>query len=169
MSSSTRTCTRTCTAARALLLPSFLIAACATTMRPPATNSGPALSGAGVQVALLRQGCAQAREADDYGWDLVEESVEIEVRNSAAQPATVHRDRFRLLAPDGSALATSTWGAAEALTVPGGATQTFALRFMTHGGLDCAKPMRLDPDGGITLRETTVAFQPVSFIPTRGL
>jgi len=163
MPSSTRT------PALALLLPSFLVAACATTMKPPVATSGPALSRAGVQVALLRQGCAQAQESDEYGWDLVEESVEIEVRNGAAQPATVHRDRFRLLAPDGSALATSTWGAAQALTVPEGATQTFALRFMTRGGLDCAKPMRLDPDGGITLRETTVAFQPVSFVPTRGL
>ncbi|HEY7376422.1 MAG TPA: hypothetical protein VIF57_29960 [Polyangia bacterium] len=157
------------TATLALLLPSFLIAACATTMKPPAANGGPALSSAGVQVALLRQGCAQAQESDEWGWDLVEESVEIEVRNGAAQPATVHRDRFRLIAPDGSALATSTWGAAEALTVPGGAAQTFALRFMTRGGLDCAQPMRLDPDGGITLPETTVAFQPVSFLPTRGL
>ena len=163
MPSSTRT------PALALLLPSLLVAACATTMKPPVATSGPALSRAGVQVALLRQGCAQAQESDEYGWDLVEESVEIEVRNGAAQPATVHRDRFRLLAPDGSALATSTWGAAQALTVPEGATQTFALRFMTRGGLDCAKPMRLDPDGGITLRETTVAFQPVSFVPTRGL
>ena len=118
---------------------------------------------------MLRQGCSQTQEPDQYGWDLVEENVEIQVQNAAQEPATVHRDRFRLLAPDGSGLATATWGSAAPLTVAGGGTQTFDLRFMRHGALDCSREMRLDPGDGITLRDSAVALHPVSFIPTRGL
>jgi hypothetical protein len=150
------------------LLPACLLTACAT-MTPPAQNGGPALSDRGIGVAVLRQSCAQAQEPDQRGWDLVEAEVEVEVRNGSPEPATVHRDRFRLVAPDGSALASSTWRSADPLTVAGGQTQTFALRFMTRGGLECTREMRLDPDSGITLRESPVAFQPVSFVPTRGL
>jgi len=152
-----------------VLAPSFLVAACATTMKPPAQSAGPALSDKGVQVAVLRQGCAQTQEADMADWDLVDETVEIEVRNASAEPAVVQPDHFRLLAPDGSALTTTTWRAADPLTVAGGQARSFELRFMTRGGLECTKEMRLDPDAGITLRDAAVAFHPVSFVPTRGL
>lgn len=138
-------------------------------MTPPAMNAGPVLSHDGVQVAVVRQSCSQTEEPDQDGWDLVETKIEVQVRNGAAVPATVHRDRFRLLAPDGSALRTLTWSAAEPLTVAGGASQTFDLRFMTHGGLECAKEMRLDPDSGIDLGTSAVALQPVAFTPERQL
>jgi hypothetical protein len=138
-------------------------------MRPPAQNAGPALSDKGIQVAVVGQSCSQTQEPDDDGWDLVEAQIEVQVRNGAPAPATVQRDRFRLLAPDGSALRTMTWGATDPLTVAGGASQTFDLRFMTHGGLECAKEMRLDLDSGITLGQAPVAFQPVSFTPERQL
>jgi hypothetical protein len=152
-----------------VIAPSFLVAACATTMRPPAQSTGPASSDKGVQVAVLRQGCAQTQEVDQDGWDLVNETVEIEVRNASPEPAIVQPDRFRLLAPDGSALTTTTWRAADPLTVAGGGSRIFELHFMTRGALDCTKEMRLDPDAGITLHETAVAFHPLSFVPTRGL
>jgi len=153
----------------ALLVPVFLVAACGAPMRAPIANAGPALSQPGVEVAVVRQGCAQIQEPDDYGWDLVDETIQIEVRNSAVEPATVHRDQFHLLVPDGTALRTVTWRASDPLVVAGGQTQAFALRFMTRGGLACTKEMRLDPGSGITLRASPIAFQPVAFVPTRGL
>jgi hypothetical protein len=155
--------------ARALLVAPLLSAACAAPMRPPVQNGGPALSAKGIEVAVLRQGCAQADEPDAYGFDLIEEQVEIQVRNGAPDPATVHRDRFRLLAPDGSALATTTWRSADPLTVAGGQTEIFDLRFMTRGGLACTEEMRLDPASGVTLHESPVALRPLPFVPTRGL
>jgi hypothetical protein len=152
-----------------VLAPSFLGAAGATGLKAPAQRAGPALSDKGVQVAVLRQGCAQTQEADMADWDLVDETVEIEVRNGSAEPVVVQPDHFHLLAPDGSALTTTTWRAADPLTVAGGQSRTFELRFMTRGALECTKEMRLDPDAGVTLRETAVAFHLLSFVPTRGL
>jgi len=147
----------------------FIVAGGCAAMRPPARTGGPALSEKGIQLAVLRQSCSQTQEPDERGWDLVEETVEIQLRNLASEPATVHRDKFRLLTPDGYALATLTWGAADPLQVAAGASGTFELRFQTHGSLECGKEMRLDPDAGITLREDPVALQPVSFVPQRAL
>lgn len=138
-------------------------------MTPPAENAGPALSAKGIEVAVVRQSCSETPEPDEDDWDLVEANIEVQVRNGSPAPATVHRDQFRLLAPDGAALKTLTWGAAEPLTIAGGASRTFDLRFMTHGGLACAKEMRLDLDSGIKLDGSAVAFQPVSFTPERAL
>lgn len=147
----------------------FLAAGGCAAMKPPARNGGPALSDQGIQVAVLGQSCSQMKEPDEYGWDLVEETVEVGVRNGSSEAATVHRDRFRLLTPDGYALRTITWSSAEPLQVAGGANQTFQLRFMSHGSLECGKEMRLDPDAGVTLREHPIAFAPVSFTPDRDL
>ena len=97
------------------------------------------------------------------------ETVEVQLRNLASEPATVHRDKFRLLTPDGYALSTRTWGSADPLQVAAGTSGTFELRFQTHGSLECGKEMRLDPDAGITLREGPVALQPLSFVPQRAL
>jgi hypothetical protein len=91
------------------------------------------------------------------------------VQNRSAEPATIHRDRFRLLAPDGSTVPTVTAGAAEPVAVSGNGTQTFQLRFMAHGGLACARPMSLDADRAVTVGERPVAFQPVSFTPRQAL
>lgn len=137
-------------------------------MGPPVKNGGPALSEKGLQLAVLRQDCSQTREPNEYGWDLVDATIEVQVRNLSPEPAVVQRDRFRLLTPDGYALRTITWRSAEPLTIAGGASETFPLRFMTRGGLACSKEMRLDPDGGIALREHPVALQPISFVPYRG-
>jgi hypothetical protein len=138
-------------------------------LQSPARNGGPALSEKGIELAVLRQSCSQAPEPAVYGWALTEETVEVELHNRASEPATVHRDKFRLLTPDGYALRTLTWGAADPLQVPTGASGTFELRFQTHGSLECGKEMRLDPDAGITLRDQSVALQPVSFTPQRAL
>lgn len=143
-------------------------AACAP-MQPPVKNGGPALSQTGLQLSVARQGCSQSSEPDFPGADLVEERVEVTVRNGSSAPAEVHRDRFRLVAPDGQALPPVTWNAADPLMVPGGNNETFELRFMTRGGLECSKEMRLDPDGALMVQARPVAFQPVSFVPTRAL
>lgn len=147
----------------------FLVTGGCAAMKPPARNGGAALSDKGIQIAVLGQSCSQTQEPDQYGWDLVEETVEVGVRNDSTEPATVHRDRFRLLTPDGYALRTITWRSADPLPIPGGSNESFQLRFMTRGGLECRKEMRLDADAGITLRERPVAFQPVSFTPDRDL
>ena len=138
-------------------------------MKPPAQNAGPALSETGIQIAVLRQSCSQTQEPGEYGWDLVDETIEIQVRNGSSDPLTVHRDRFHLLTPDGYSLKTQTWRSGDPLLVVGGGDQVFELRFMTRGGLECRKEMRLDPDAGITVRERPIAFQPVSFVPSRAL
>jgi hypothetical protein len=138
------------------------------TMKPPATNSGPALSANGVQIAVLRQACSQMQAIEDVPSDSGDETVEIQVRNGSPEPVSVHRDRFRLLGPDGSALATVTSSPADPLEVAKGETQTFELQFATHG-LECTKEMRLDPDAGITLGESPVALRPVSFVPSGAL
>jgi hypothetical protein len=154
---------------RAMAAVLFLLTGGCVAMKPPARNGGPALSSEKIQLAVLGQSCSQTQEPDEYGWDLVEEDVEVGVRNDSTEPATVHPDRFRLLTPDGYALRTITWRSADPLQVPGGANERFALRFMTRGGLECRKEMRLDPDAGITLRERPVALEPVSFTPDRSL
>lgn len=147
----------------------FLLTGGCAALKPPARNGGPTLSAQGIQIAVRAQSCSQVQEPDEYGWDLVEETVEIDVRNGSSELATVHRDRFRLLTPDGFALRTITWRSADPLHVPGGSNENFQLRFMTHGSLECGKEMRLDPDSGITLRERPVAFEPVVFTPDRNL
>jgi hypothetical protein len=131
----------------------FMLAGGCVSMKPPVKNGGPARSEKGIQVEVLRQSCSQTQDPDQDGWDLVAETVEIQVRNGSPEAATVHRDKFRLLTPDGGALRTLTWRSADPLTVPGGASHT----------------LRLDPDAGITLHESPVAFEPVAFVPHRNL
>ena len=149
-----------------LFLAVALTPACAP-LRLPAKNSGPANSGDGVQVAVNRQSCTQNVDPDFYGSDLVEEVVEVQVRNAAPAGLTVQRDAFRLVAPDGLALRTVTWRAAEPLALNAGETRAFELRFMTRGGLDCRHEMKLDVDAGVTMEGRPVALSAVSFQPLR--
>lgn len=140
--------------------------ACAS-LHPPAQNSGPGLSPEGVQIAVARQTCAQTQEPDYYANDLVETTLEIQVRNSTPDPITVHRDVFRLVTPEGIALRTMTWRAVDPLIVGGGETGTFELRFMARGGIECAREMVLEADSGVTLRDKPVHLGGVHFVPSR--
>jgi hypothetical protein len=117
---------------------------------------------------VTRQRCDQVSEPDEYGWDLVETTLEVQIRNATPAKLTVRRDAFRLLGPEGTALKTLTWRAADPLTIEGGATGTFQLRFMTHGGLECAGEMALDVDGGLSLPDGPVKIGAVTFVPSRG-
>jgi len=135
---------------------------------PPFKSSGPAVSKQGVTVAVTGQRCDQVQEPDEYGWDLVEATLEVQIRNASQAKLTVHRDAFRLLGPDGTALKTQTWRAADPVTIDGGATGTFELRFMTRGGLECKREMALDVDAGLALPDGAVKIETVKFVPARG-
>ena len=136
-------------------------------LTPPARNSGAATSPDGVTVAVARQSCTQASRPAFWGDALVEEVLEVEVRNASTAPLAVHRDAFRLLTPDGAALRTVTWRAANPLTLATGETRAFELRFMARGSLQCSGEMRLDPDSGMALPDHTVAVGAVRFVPCR--
>ena len=69
-------------------------------MKPPAMNNGPVLSSNGVQVAVLRQVCAETMF--NAFETFINETVELQVRNGSPNPVRIHRDRIRLLGPIGS-------------------------------------------------------------------
>jgi hypothetical protein len=138
-------------------------------LRPPVQNSGPAVSREGVQVAVTRQGCSETVEPDQPGNDLVEAILEVRVRSAAAAPVTVRRDGFRLLTPDGHALETVTFHAADPLVVEGGADRTFELRFMTHGSLACAREMTREARACLTVGDRPVDIGGVRIVPRQAL
>jgi hypothetical protein len=135
-------------------------------LTPPFKSEGPAVSREGVQVTVTKQRCDEVEEPGRYGWDLVETILEVQIRNATATPLTVHRDAFRLRAPDGTSLATQTWGAAAPFTIGSGATGTFELRFMTRGGLTCGGEMVLEVAAGLALPEGPVRVSGVRFVPS---
>jgi hypothetical protein len=152
-----------------LLLAVALPAAAGCGLRPPIQNSGPAVSREGVQVAVTRQGCSQSVEPEQPGNDLVEEILEVQVRNATPAPLTVHRDAFRLVTPEGYSLETVTFRAIDPLTIAGGETRTFELRYMTRGSLQCAREMRLEAGRSMTLGNNPVDVGVVRFIPSRAI
>jgi hypothetical protein len=138
-------------------------------LRPPIKNSGAARTSDGIEVAILRQSCSRTVETDEPGNDLVETTVEVEVRNPTSAPIVVHRDGFRLGAFDGSAIRTSTWFATGGISVDPGQSRTFELRFMSRGGLSCSKEMALESPTAITRGTELVTVGAVSFVPALAL
>jgi hypothetical protein len=138
-------------------------------LRLPDQTSGPAISHEGVQVAVTRQSCTENVDPDFYGQDLVEEVVEVAVRNATPDPVIVQRDAFRLIAPDGPALKTITWNAVDPLALAGGELRTFELRFMTRGALACDHEMKLDSDAGVRINGQPVRVGAIPFVPSRAL
>jgi hypothetical protein len=124
------------------------------------------MSHEGIQVAVTRQRCDQVEEPDEYRDDLVETTLEVQVRNPTPAPLTVHRDAFRLLGAEGTALRTQTWGAADPMTIAPGASATFQLRFMGRGGVECGAEMLLDADAGQALPAGPVKVASVRFVPS---
>jgi hypothetical protein len=142
------------------------IGACAT-MRAPASNSGPARSSNGVQIAVVRQLCAESQPFGALS-DWIDETVELQVRNGSPDPVNIHPDRFRLLGALGGAYRADPGSGMDPLTIAKGETQLLNLTFGGRGGydgLDCTQAMRLDPGAAITSRESAVALQAVSFVP----
>ena len=145
-----------------------LAPACAP-LRLPYKSGGSAASREGVELAVSRQSCTQNVDPDFYGEDLVEEVVEVQVRNATSNPLTVQRDAFRLISPDGHGLKTMTWRAVDPLPLNGGETRNFELRFMTRGLLQCTREMKLDADAGVRMNGRPIELGAVSFQPSRAL
>jgi len=145
-----------------------LAPACAP-LRLPYKTGGPVASPEGVELAVSRQSCTQNVDPDFYGQDLVEEVVEVQVRNASTKPLTVQRDAFRLISPDGQGLKTMTWRAVDPLALDAGETKTFELRYMTRGVLECAREMKLDADAGVSMNGRPIEVGVVRFQPSRAL
>jgi hypothetical protein len=122
-----------------------------------------------VEIAVSRQRCTQNVDPDFHGEDLVEEVVEVQVRNATSNPLTVQRDAFRLISPDGYGLKTMTSRAVEPLAMNAGETRTFELRYMTRAGLQCTGEMKLDADAAVKMNGRPIAVGAVSFQPSRAL
>jgi hypothetical protein len=137
-------------------------------LRPPIHDGAVAAKG-GVEVAVLRQSCSQTVETEQSGNDLVEAIVELEVRNGRSAPIDVHRDAFQLVAPDGGAIRTSTWFAGAPRSVDPGQAQTFELRFMSRGGLNCYKEMILQFPSAVVRGTDGVKLDAIRLVPARRL
>jgi hypothetical protein len=139
-------------------------AAWACGLRPPVRNSGAVTTPDGVQVAVLGQGCSQTVETDLPGNDLVEMTVQIEVRNKTSEELGVHRDGFRLTGADGRSIPTSTWFASRPMSLSPQQVQTFELRFMSRGGLSCSKEMTLESPSAIVRRTGPAKIGAIRFV-----
>jgi hypothetical protein len=141
-----------------------LAPACA--LHPPVQNSGAAVDATGVEISVTGQSCTETVETDLPGVNLVDATVEVQVRNAAPPPLVIRRDAFRLRGADGRAIPTSTWRASDPLSIEAGQASTFELRFMSRGGLSCTKPMQLEASAGITKGAGPVRIGAVSFVPS---
>ena len=134
-------------------------------MRPPARSSGQVDSREGISLAISRQSCTSTSDPDQPGNDLVEERVELRVHNRSAEPLTLHRDAFRLVTPDGAALKTVSWCAAQPVAIAPGDESTFELRFMARAAIECGGEMRIAAAGALELRARPVPLQTIAFVP----
>jgi hypothetical protein len=148
-----------------VLIMAVTLSACAP-FRPPVQNSGPVIARSGVELSVKRQSCTQSKEPEWPDADLVEEIVEIEIHSPVATSLAIQRDAFRLVAPDGAALRTVTWGAREPISIGDGETRSFELRFMTRGILDCAAPMTLESADAVRGAGMTHPLGAITFTPS---
>jgi hypothetical protein len=138
--------------------------ACA--LKPPVQSSGPSVSREGITVAVLGQRCEQVSEPDLTD-DLAEVTLLVRVHNPTRDIATVRRTDFRLIGDERFALKTRTWGAAEPITIQPGSDDTFDLRFMARGAVECGKEIRLDPGTAIVTGNRPVKIPVVTFTSRR--
>jgi hypothetical protein len=138
----------------------------ACTLRPPVQNNGAVTEPSGVEISVIGQSCTETVETELPGVNLVDATIEVQVRNAAPPPLVVHRDAFRLRGADGRAIPTTTWKAGDPLSIEAGGADTFELRFMSRGGLSCTKPMQLEASTGITRGAEPVRIGAVSFVPS---
>ena len=131
----------------------------------PSWHGKPVVSAEGVQVGVPRQTCTQNVDPDFAGEDLVEATLEIEVRNATRDAVLVRRDQFRLVAPDGTAVKPLTWRSADPLTIAAGAEAAFELRFMNRGGLGCGAELALDAGAGVVVGQAPIHLAALRFVP----
>ena len=145
-----------------------LAPACALTLQPAARNSGPAVSREGVQVAVVGQLCTESSDVeDDLDSDHAGIILTVEVRNTTAEPVTVDRDRFLLLAPDNRSLSPLRIGRYRPQSIGAGEVRSFELRFEPYGWNQCFHQMQLRANSGVILGDKVVHPGPVSFVPWR--
>jgi len=146
--------------------PLLLALAPACAMSPPAQSAG-TLARDGVEVAVVGQRCTETVETDWPGANLVQATVEFQVRNSNPNPVTVNREQLYLRGSDGRRVMSRDWNSNDAVQVASGQTQTFQLRYMTRGGISCTKPMQLDAESGISVGAVPLRIGSVTFVPSR--
>jgi len=146
--------------------PLLLALGSACAMSPPAQNAG-ALSNDGVQVAVVGQRCTETVETDWQGANLVETTVQFQIRNANPNPVTVNREQLYLRGTDGRRVQSRDWSESSPVTVESGQSQTFDLRYLARGGLSCTKPMQLDAESAITVGTTPLRIGSVTFVPSR--
>jgi hypothetical protein len=134
-------------------LAELLVPACAHVAAPVDRGRSPA----GLDVAVTERSCTQVEEADWYGEDLAEMTVDVEVRNPTAAALSFQRDAMKLHVPSGGRLASVSWRADEPLTVAPGETKDFELRFVSRGLMTCAETPRLDGHGGLVIAAASPA------------
>jgi hypothetical protein len=144
-----------------------LAPACAELKMQAPVQTTVASAPAGVEVSVVAQRCSQNVDPEWQGADLVQATVETKVRNATGAPVTVHRDGFRLVAPDGQSIPTASWKAEEPISVAAGQAESFTLRFMDRGGLSCSKEMHLDGPAAVSEGSDLVQVASVSFVPSR--
>ena len=133
-------------------------------LQPPIQNSGTVTTPDGIQIAVLKQECSQTVETDWPGNDLVAVTIQIEVRNRTQKPLDVHRDGFRLVGTDGSAIPTSTWFASDSISLAPDEVRAFRLRFMSRGSLSCSKEIALESPSAIVRGTEIARIAPIGFV-----
>jgi hypothetical protein len=138
-------------------------------LHPPVQNSGAVATADGIQIALLGQRCSQTVETDWAGNDLVEMTVQIEVRNGTSTELGVHRDDFRLIGADGRSVPPSSGFANDPISLAPRQAQTFQLRFMSRGGLSCSKEMTLESPSAIVRGTETAKLGTIKFVAAQAV
>jgi hypothetical protein len=146
--------------------PLLLALAPACAMSPPVQNAGTVASD-GVQVAVVGQRCTETVETDWPGANLVETTVEFQVRNTNANPVTVNREQLYLRGTDGRPVRSRGWDSGQSVLVGSGESKTFDLQFMSRGGMSCTKPMQLDAAAGLTVGTMPLRVGSVTFVPSK--
>ena len=128
-------------------------------------NLGAAWPGINLGAAWPAERHGQSTEPDWKGANLVEVHVAVGIANPTGAPLVVHRDQFRLVGPDGTAVKTISVGAADPVSVAPGQEPSFELRFMTRGGVRCTTPMELETRGGVLAGDHPVTLASLRFLP----
>jgi hypothetical protein len=152
---------------RSLLFILTTVPACAVAMQPLARGRGPSVSPEGVQVAVVGQRCKPSgtQYPDELEDDHADVEVKVEVRDATPSGVVVHRDRFRLVTPDGTVVSAVTWGLGDPLMVRGGEARSFELAFQPDGNLQCSQEMRLQAEASIFLHGSALKIGAVPFVP----
>lgn len=145
------------------LVPLSLGCGHAATQAAPVTWAGQE----GVRVSVVNERCALLTDPDFVDNDLVEVSLMLEVTNSRSLPVAFHRDRLRLIAPDGVAPYPSTWGAATPISISPGETTRTSVSFVNRGSLRCDAALDLNLNETLTSGASTLKSARIRLLAQR--